>query len=79
MFLQQVAMTGMAIEVDMSPLERKFSLVVMIECPEHPAVGVMAFVAVFSEASFMGVIRLMAGDALEFSIAIFRGEMTGLT
>ena len=69
----------MAVEVDMRPLEGKFGLVVVIEIPEHPAIGVMAFVTVFRKPTLMRVIRLVTGDALAFGIAIFRCEMAGLT
>jgi hypothetical protein len=71
-------MTGIAMELPMLALEGVVRLLVVIELPEHPAIGGVTVVALFTETPVMGIVRGMAGQATALGIAVLRAQMTGL-
>ena len=72
-------MTTVAMEFSMFAFERVVCLLIVIELPEHPAVGIVTTVALFAEALVMGIVRGMTGHTAALGIAVLRVHMTGLT
>ena len=71
-------MAAIAMELSMFTFEWVVCLLVVIELPEHPAIGIVTLVALLAEALVMIIVRSVAGHTAAFSIAIFRIQVTGL-
>lgn len=56
-------MAGRAFQILVRSIERKFGLLVVIESPDSPSVGVVAFVATRSESLLVLIVRFVAGVA----------------
>lgn len=65
-----------ASEFSVRPRQCESRLLAVIEFPDAPAVGRMAFGALLAQRSLVDVILLVAGDALLADIPIFPREMT---
>ncbi len=77
--LDRITVTGAALQRLMSTVEAELTLRVVVKLPQIPTVRVMAAGAIITQALFMLIIALVAGDAVSLGILEGGSDMTALT
>ena len=72
---QGILMTFLASELFVRTIKRKLGLLVVIENPDHPTIGIVAKLASLAQGPLVYVLFLMTGPTIGFCILIRGGEM----
>ena len=77
--LYRILVAFLARQLLMSAVQLEFGLLVVIELPDQPAIGVVTLLAGLAQAPLVHILALMARPAVQFGILIGGRQMAFLT